>query len=186
MAPPPARRVLPPAHCSLPAARSVRGYTLLEVVVALSIFGVFLLICTQLTREMTGYEKKLPVTFLVHPQVSAVISRMRKDVLDATAPYYPAGYESYTQGSKTLILYTLRPTGFAETVVWDFSTPGEVHRRSYNVGVMSSEWIARGLPAEFLVQDFPIDGHPDSVRIVAHDNHGLIAIDQIFQPRPHE
>lgn len=142
-------------------------------------------IVAQLTREMNGYEQRLPVNFLAHPQVAAVISRVRKDVLDTTSPYYPAGYETWSQSDRTLILYTLRPTGFAETVVWDFSKPGEAHRRAFNVGLQTSEWIARGLP-DLRVADFPVDGHPDSVRITAHDNHGRIAIDQIFQPRPHE
>lgn len=162
-----------------------RGYTLLEIVVAMAIFGIFLLIVAQLTREMNVYERQLPINFLTHPQVSAVISRLRKDVLDATAPYYPAGYENVAQSEKTLILYTLRPTGFAETVVWDFSIAGEAHRRAYSVGLKTSEWVARGVP-QFTIGDFPIEGHPDSVRVIAHDGHGHVAIDQIFQPRAHE
>ena len=162
-----------------------RGYSLLEIVVAMAIFGIFLVIVAQLTREMNVHERQLPVNFLTHPQVAAVIARLRKDVLDTTAPYYPLGYENYTQSDKTLILYTLRPTGFPETVVWDFSIRGEAHRRAYNVGLMTSHWEARGLP-QFTIDDFPIEGHPDSVRIVANDDHGHIAIDQIFQPRAHE
>ena len=64
-----------------------RGFTLMEVVVALTIFGVFIIICAILTKEMMGYEKKMPVNFLMNPQVSAVVSRLRRDVEDATAPY---------------------------------------------------------------------------------------------------
>lgn len=162
-----------------------RGYTLLEVVVSLAIFGIFLFLIAQLTREMTGYEKRLPVNFLAHPQVTAVLSRLRRDVLDATMPYYPESYEEYSQSDKTLILYSLKEGGTAETVVWDFITAGEAHRRAFSVGNMTSEWTARGLPA-FEITNFPIPGHPDSVRIKAIDKNGLIAIDQILQPRAHE
>ena len=161
------------------------GYTLMEVVVAMAIFGIFLLITAQLTREMAGYEKRLPVNFLTHPQVSAVLSRLRKDVADATSPYYVDSYAMYTQSPTTLILYSLQPSGFAETIVWDFSTPGEARRRAFSVGAPTSSWLARGVPS-FRVADFPVDGHPDSVRVTAVDEHGHISIDQIFQPRSHE
>ena len=71
--------------------RRARGYTLLELVIAMAIFGIFLMILTVLTAEMRNYEKKLPINFMKHPQVSAVVSRLRKDVLDAdlATPYPP-------------------------------------------------------------------------------------------------
>jgi len=162
-----------------------RGYTLLEIVVSLALFGVFLLIITQLTREMTGYERRLPINFMAHPQVGAVLARMRRDVSDTTAPYYPDSYGTYTQSKKTLILYSLQSTGNAVTVVWDFTTPGEAHRLAYSVGSLTSDWVARGVPPSFTITDFPIDGHPDSVRVQARDQKGILAIDQLFQPRPH-
>jgi prepilin-type N-terminal cleavage/methylation domain-containing protein len=161
-----------------------RGFTLMEVVVSLALFGIFLLIITQMTREMAGYEKRLPVNFMSHPQVNAVLSRLRRDVFDATEPYYPESYETYSQSSKMLILYSLQPTGYAETVVWDFSKSGEVTRRSFSVGSMTSEWVARGVP-QFTISDFPVPHHPDSVRIKATDQKGSLAVDQLFQPRPH-
>jgi len=162
-----------------------RGYTLLEIVVALALFGVFLLIITQLTREMNGYERRLPINFMAHPQVGAVLARMRRDVSDATAPYYPDSCGTYSQSQKTLILYSLQSTGNAVTVVWDFTKPGEAHRLAYSVGSLTSNWVARGVPQSFTVTDFPIDGHPDSVRVQAREPIGILAIDQLFQPRPH-
>jgi prepilin-type N-terminal cleavage/methylation domain-containing protein len=173
------------AVCAAQDDRSERGFTLLEIVIALSIFGIFIIVSAILTKEMMGYERGLPVNFMTYPQVSAVVSRLRRDVEDATAPYYPDSYETYTQSPTTLILYSLDDTGYARTIVWDFSDPALVHRRSYNVGNLASEWMARGLP-KFSVNAYEVPGHAYSVRIQAVDNHGLLAIDQIFQPRPHE
>ena len=159
-----------------------RGFTLMEVVVCLALFGVFIIIITMLTREMTGYERRLPVNFMSHPQVNATLSRLRRDVLDST--FYPDDYQSYKQSPKTLILEAVQPTGYTQTIVWDFSMPAEVHRRAYSVGNVSSEWVARGVPA-FSIKDFEISGHPDSVRVQAFDSKGRLAVDQIFQPRRH-
>jgi prepilin-type N-terminal cleavage/methylation domain-containing protein len=161
------------------------GFTLMEIVVALSIFGAFILICAILTKEMAGYEKKLPVNFLTYPQVSAVVSRLRRDVEDATAPYYPDAFENYIQSDSTLILYSLNENNQARTIVWDFTNPDYVSRREYNVGLLANEWIARAVP-KFSINSYEVPDHAYSVRIQAVDKHGILAIDQIFQPRPHE
>ncbi len=163
-------------------ARTENGFTLLEIVMVLAIFGIFILVLVEVTADMMHYERRNPVNFMTHPQVSVVVARMQRDVEDTTAGYYPGSWDGYSQGPKTLILYVLTPGG-AQDVVWDFSQPGEVHRYSYNVGV-KTEWVARGLP-DFRLTDFPIEGKPDSVRIKAYDQRGKLAIDQIFQPRPH-
>lgn len=165
--------------------RRERGFTLMEIVVALSIFGVVIIISAMLTKEMMGYEKKLPVNFLTNPQVSAVVSRLRRDVEDATAPYYPPSFENYTQTETTLLLYSLDENNRPLTVVWDFTNPDLVTRRAYNVGVVANEWVARGLP-RFKIDSYQVPDHAFSVRIQAVDDHGILAIDQIFQPRPHE
>jgi prepilin-type N-terminal cleavage/methylation domain-containing protein len=161
--------------------RRQNGYTLLEIVMVLAIFGIFILVLVEVTADMMNYERRNPMNFMMHPQVSVVVARMQRDVEDATAPYYKGSVDTYTQGPQTLILYVLSPGG-AQDVVWDFSQKGEVHRYSYNVGV-KTEWMARGLP-DFQLTDFPIEGKPDSVRIKAYQG-GKLAIDQIFQPRPH-
>ena len=157
----------------------------MEIVIALSIFGAFIIVSAILTKEMMGYERKMPIDFLTNPQVSAVVSRLRRDVEDATAPYYPETYANYTQTPTTLILYSLDENGHARTIVWDFTDPELVRRRSYTVGNLANEWVARGLP-KFTVNAYEVPDHAYSVRIQAVDNHGILAIDQIFQPRPHE
>jgi prepilin-type N-terminal cleavage/methylation domain-containing protein len=164
---------------------SERGFTMMEMSVAVAIFGVFVLICAILTKEMMDYEKKLPIDFLTHPQVSAVIARLRRDVEDATAPYYPDAFENYIQSDSTLILYSLTEEGQARTIVWDFTDPELVRRREYNVGLLANEWVARALP-KLRINSYEVPDHAYSVRVQAVDKHGILAIDQIFQPRPHE
>jgi len=168
--------------------RGVRcsGYTLLEVVIAMAVFGIFLAILGVLTVEMRAQEKRLPVNFLRHPQIITVVSKLRRDVLDAFgANPYPEVFQNYTQTPKTLIVQSVQASGGVQTIVWDFRDAGAVHRRAFNVGV-ATDWTARGVPADFQVDSIEIPGRPYGVRITARDGKGRIAIDQILQPRAHE
>jgi prepilin-type N-terminal cleavage/methylation domain-containing protein len=169
-----------------------RGFTLLEVVMTIAIFGMFLMMLATLTAEMRGQEKRYPVNFMKHPQIIAVLSRLRHDVIDAWATdpypnqYPPTGAALYTQSKKTLLINTLVGGGM-QTVVWDFSKPGEVHRISYNVGI-GTEWVARGLPPDFGadLDAVEVPGRPFGVRFMAKDAKGQLAIDQYYQPRTHQ
>lgn len=172
--------------------RNQRGHTLLEVIVSLTIFGTFLAIAFGLTAEMRRWEKRLPVNFMSHPQIIAVIARMRRDVLDVemlqNEPIYVDKHDGYVMGPQTLIIQTGTENG-SQIVVWDFSEPGVVRRVSYNVGV-KSEWVARGVPPEFSVgtkiEAVKFDGRPYGVRLMAKDTYGRMAIDQILQPRSYQ
>ena len=167
-----------------------RGHTLLEVIVSLTIFGTFLAIAFGLTAEMRRWEKRLPVNFMRHPQIIAVIARMRRDMLDVQIssgqPLYVPKHDGYVNGSKTLIFQAGLETG-SQIVVWDFSEPGVVRRVSYNVGV-KTEWVARGVPPEFspVIGAVEFEGRPFGVRLMAKDTYGRMAIDQILQPRSYE
>ncbi len=168
---------------------SRRGYSLLEVVVTIAIFGVFLLIMTTLSMEMRTNEKRHAINFMQHPQVIAVLSRLRRDVLDMPGPQpYRANSPDgkYSMSGKVLIFETL-VNGGSQVIVWDLSTPGEVHRVSYNVGV-KTEWVARGLPPDLVaeIDDIPQQGRADGVRIKAFDKKGNLAIDQYLLPRAHQ
>ena len=160
-----------------------RGYSLIEIVVVMAIFGIFLYIVVMLTAEMKRNEKKWPVNFMTHPDVSAVIARLRRDVEDAKA--FPVNFNSYTQDQKTLIIYTILQTGFAETVVYDFNTAGEVHRLSFTATQQTSEWVAHGVPTFHYDRDNNVNGEP-AVHISAVDSNNKLAIDQIIVPRPHD
>lgn len=166
--------------------RRNRGFTFPEIVITLAIFGTFLMILVILTAEMRNYEKKMPVNFMAHPQVAAVLTRLRRDVLDADAANpYPSSFESYSQSTKTLIVRTFVRGGI-QTVVWDFNTPGEAKRVSFNVGV-ATEWIGRGLPPDFITSFDAVEtpNRPFGVRLQALDGKGLVAVDEYFQPRAH-
>jgi prepilin-type N-terminal cleavage/methylation domain-containing protein len=159
-----------------------RGFTMMEIVVTIAIFGVFLMIIVSLTLEMRKNEARYPVNFMLHPEVSSVIARLRKDVFDTI--YYPAEFQGYSQSKKMLLLYTLRTTGFATTVVYDFTTKGEVHRKEYNATQLVGDWVARGVPT-FEVGDYTLETGQDATRIRAYDSKGKLAIDEIFLPRAH-
>ena len=151
--------------------KRARGYSLMEIVVTLAVFGTFLWIVVILTSEMRANEKRYPINYMAHPEVGSLMARMRKDVFDTK--YYPATFQSYQQTPQTLILYTLRQTGFGETVIWDFRTQ------------LTADWVARGVP-DFQIASFTLNTGQDAVRITAIDEQNRLAIDEIFVPRPHD
>lgn len=163
--------------------RRERGYTLVEIVVAMAIFGIFLFMIILMTSEMDKNRKRSPVNFMAHPQVSAVMSRLRRDVEDSQS--YPAEVDKYEQGPKTLIVELLAEDGTIERIVWDFTKAGEVHRLTFRVGALTTQWDAYGLPDfQAKVKDYPI-GDQYATRIQAVDKKGQLAIDQLFTPRKH-
>lgn len=175
--------------------RRERGYSLLEVVVMMSIFTALLGIFFVLTAEMRKWEQRLPVNYMRHPQVTAVMARLRRDVLDAyvqggkDAPYVEQ-IGTYKNDPQTLIFETLVKGGVLQTVVWDFSEPGVVRRIAYTSSMQESMWVARGLPADFSknvrVHAVEFSDRPFGVRIVAKGSDGRISIEQILQPRAYK
>jgi prepilin-type N-terminal cleavage/methylation domain-containing protein len=161
--------------------RRARGYTMLEIVVTMALFGVFLFIIVTMTAEMRRNEKKWPVNFFAHPEVGSVLARMRRDIYDSTLRLN--NFETYSASPLTLIVYTINNDGTGETVVWDFTTPGEVHRKAFKATLLSSEWMAGGLPS-FTVTTTTVGGQ-DWIRIQAMDKEQKLAIDELIVPRPH-
>ncbi len=172
--------------------RRQAGYSLMEVVVALSVFCAFLAVLLILTAEMRGWDKRLPMNYARHPQVASVIARMRRDVLDAHMPHYVTPYISehagFKQSEKTLILRTL-VGGTERIIIWDFRVEGLVTRHEFNAG-MHMQWNARGVPPDFSagtgLTAVEMEGRQYGVRLQARDAKGQLAIDQIFQPRTHQ
>jgi prepilin-type N-terminal cleavage/methylation domain-containing protein len=160
-----------------------RGYSLIEISVTLALFGVFLFIIVTLTAEMRRNEKRWPVDFMAHPDVSAVVSRLRRDVYDSK--YFPDAWQSYTNGDSTPIIYRITPSGSGETIVWDFRTPGQVTRHAWTANQPQGDWVARGTPS-FTTQQYDAPNGQRGLRVLAVDDKGKLAIDQILIPRPHE
>jgi prepilin-type N-terminal cleavage/methylation domain-containing protein len=169
-------------------SRRSRGYSLMEIVVALAVFGFFMAIIAVLSSDMRRSEKKWPVNFMKHPQISAVLFRLRRDVQDSISPFYPPNgrHGGYEQGDQVLIIHTLVASGSSEWVVWDFRKAGVIERRAFTLlGGQVSLWTATGVPPSFKVDieavEFP--NRPYGIRIQALDEGGVLAIDQILQPR---
>ena len=167
--------------------RRQRGYSLIEIVVAMAIFGAFLAVVFLLTAEMRFWEKRLPLNMHKNPQVISVLSRLRRDVHDAFGGEpYAKKHDTFEASDKVLIVNVLDQDNGKRTIVWDFRTPGEVRRREYQVGVYE-DWVSRGLPADF--SNMEIDAikvnavSKWATRIIAKDKEGRIAIDTILQPR---
>jgi prepilin-type N-terminal cleavage/methylation domain-containing protein len=162
--------------------RRARGYTMMEIVITMALFGVFLFIIVTMTAEMRRNEKKWPVNFFAHPEVGSVLARMRRDIYDSTVR--PDNFLTFSSSPLTLIVYTINNDGTAETVVWDFTTPGEVHRKAFKATLLSSEWMAGGLPL-FTATTEPMPSGQDAIRIQAMDKEKKLAIDELIVPRPH-
>src|SRR4051812_49605290 len=69
-----------------------RGFTLMEIVVVLAVFGAFLWLVVVLTADMRGGQKRRPAHFMTRPATTPVVSRLRKYVPAAGAPLYRPTY----------------------------------------------------------------------------------------------
>ncbi len=164
--------------------REEMGYTLMEMIVSIAVFGIIVAIFAILTAEMRAHQARQPINLMRHPQVSAVVSRMRRDVQDSKGKYLD-DHDGYIASPQVLIMERIHENGGARKVIWDFRESGVARRREYNVGV-ATEWVARGLPALFEVDAAKIPGRVYAVRIKGTDAEGRLAIDQILQPRAHD
>ena len=89
----------------------------------------------------------------------------------------------FSASPQTLIVYTINNDGTAETVVWEFTTDGEVRRKAFKATLLSSVWTSRGLPSFTAIPE-TISGR-DGIRIQATDKEKKLAIDELIVPRPH-
>lgn len=158
-----------------------RGFTLLEVVVALAVFGIFLMMLGTMTTEMARQEKRFPLSYFQHPSIDAVSARVRRDVEDTTD--FPPAFQGQSPTAQLLMLYTVHDGGKGETVTYDFTKPGEVTRSAYTATLLTSQWVAHGVPQFTVRWDDPSD--PKAIVLTATDTKGAIVVDELIYPRPH-
>lgn len=159
---------------------SRRGYTLVEIAVALAIFSALLMVAVSLENQMLRFDRSMRLRFMIHPEHLAVIARVRKDVLDAQG--YPVSAGSYVQSPKSLILSQVSGQSAIQQVVYDFSEEGLVRRITYQQNQKVAEWLGRGLP-RFDVSSFIMPNDEVAVRLQGLDRNGVLVVDQILLPR---
>lgn len=159
--------------------RRSRGFSLLELVVALAVFGGLILILTILQAEMMKHGSSARIRLMTHPEPASLLARLRTDVLDAQG--YRGSVDGFTQNETTLLLSMISPDADPRSVVYDFGDDGMVHRYDYRAEERISEWTARGLP-RFEVSSYDMPDGQVAARIQAWDN-GRLVIDEILEPR---
>lgn len=156
--------------------RRARGAGLLELVVAMAVFGIFLLILTSLAGEYRRLDRQIRFGWFLHPDDMAVAARMRRDVLDSRG--YPESFGAQEQTPRTLLLAGKG----ASTVVWAFEE--ELARREeWKGNVLVSSWRARAA-RRFEVGAWDTPGGATGVHLVGRTAEGRVVVDRLFVPRP--
>lgn len=154
---------------------------MLEITVALAVFGILMLVLAGLDREFLRFDRQMRVQFFLHPEPMGVLARVRRDVLDSRG--YPESFRSWSQSPSQLLLYVADAnTHKLRIVVYDFSEAGLARRLAFEGEDQVSDWRARGVP-KFSVGSYDMPRGGTAVRLKAYDEKGRLAVDQIIEPR---
>lgn len=161
---------------------------MMEMVVALAIFGILLLVLTSLEKQFVQLQLRSRANLMKHPETSAVHSRVRKDILDSSG--YPEKHLDFVQGPSVLLLSSTDAEGQPAVIVYDFRTGATARRITYSGEVVTSEWTARGVP-RYKIESFEMPDGGVAVRLQAFDFEKTksgaeverLVLDQITEPR---
>ncbi|HEY0592315.1 MAG TPA: prepilin-type N-terminal cleavage/methylation domain-containing protein [Thermoanaerobaculia bacterium] len=156
--------------------RRAHGSSLIELVVAMAVFGVFLLILTALAAEYRRLDRQVRFGWFVHPDDMAVATRLRRDVLDSRG--YPESFGSDQQTPTTLLL---RRTA-ARTIVWRFGETS-VRREEWNGAVLVETWTANAT-RRFEIGAWDAPDGATGVHLTGKTKEGRTIVDRVFAPRP--
>lgn len=169
--------------------RSERGFSLVELIVTIAILGFLILILVSLERELVLFDRKTRVDLFTQPNTSAVLHRIRRDVLDAKN-YVDEAYGEYEPGPSVLLLDfppSWRKAEESYVIVWDFSEEKKAKRIELVDGEKISEWATEtGAKYEIAAWQACTEesgcGGPYYMRLLGHDAKGAIVVDQKVAP----
>jgi type II secretory pathway component PulJ len=153
-----------------------RGMTVVELVVAMAVFSMFLVILALIAADFANLERGVRFRWFLHPDDAAVIARLRRDVLDSTG--YPVAHAGEAQSPKHLIL----SMGGGRTVTWTF-TEGRAVRGEWTGSAKQGEWSANAT-RDFSIGSWSAPNEEIAVRISGRSRDGSLVVDQVFVPRP--
>lgn len=164
------------------------GFSMMEMVVALAIFGILILILTSLEKQFVEMELRSRASLMKHPDASAVNSRVWKDILDSSG--YPEAHMGFRQSPTVLLLSTNDAKGQPQIIVYDFRTGTTARRLTYRGDDLTGAWAARGVP-RYRILSFEMPDGGVAVRLQAFDfvktKSGTeverLVLDQITEPR---
>lgn len=160
--------------------RASRGFSLIEAVITMFIFGVVIWILVSLESQLARFDRKLDFSFHRNPHRMQLVARFRRDVADAQV--YPATYGDYAQTPETLLLRTASDDGEERTIVWDFTAGTAPVRIEFADGEEVSRWRPTGMP-KFIVSAHVMPDTSVAVRLQGIESSGALTVDAIAQPR---
>lgn len=156
--------------------RRAHGSSLVELVVAMAVFGVFLLILTSLAGEYRRLDRQVQFSWFLHPDDMAVATRVRRDVLDSRG--YPDSFGTDAQSPTTLLLHQAG----ARTIIWRFEDDA-VRREEWKGAVPVGTWSARAT-RQFEIAAWGAPDGATGVHLIGRSDEGRIVVDRFFAPRP--
>jgi len=161
-------------------SRSTRGYSAVEMVVAIAVFAVLILIMAFLEHQLAQVERRVELDWFTHPELLSVVARLRSDVLGSEAVM--GSFGDWSEDASTLIL-SMGGTGLQRrVVVYDFSEPRVARRYLFKGTSLESSWTANGVP-RFEVDAYLFSTSGSGVSLRAYDDDGRLLIDRIIVPR---
>jgi hypothetical protein len=149
--------------------------TVIELVVAMAVFSIFMVILALIAADFASLERGVRFRWFLHPEDAAVITRLRRDVLDSTG--YPAEHAGEPQTARHLIL----SMGAARTVTWTF-TAQRVVRSEWTGSAKQGEWSANAT-RDFSIGAWSTPNGQIAVRVSGRSRDGSLVVDQVFVPR---